>query len=347
MIPLSRIDSTNFAVIPGKANKINSNRLHYRMFDFCLESDIELPGLAVTGAGSADLSIMLRAAGLVPQAGLEWFHEWRDRDGELAICAARRGSEYLLRFPEMADFTFQSSTKVIGVFPQPGCEPHTLNHLLLDQVIPRVLNQLGRLVLHASCIELAPGKAVAFLGNTGQGKSTLASSFWQAGFALITDDSLLLERINQGYCCTPGYPSLRLWPDAADSLVPAGQAFHSVAQYTDKKQILIGPQTNRATPVARQLVAFFVLKEGSRTDELCEVEVTSARGADTAIEIIESMFTLDVDCQATIRRNFDLAGQVLGSDLPIFRLEYVRRFDQLPGVRERILDAVRDHAANR
>lgn len=340
MIQLSRADSKNFVAMPDKASKIDSEPRFFRMFDFCLESNTDLYGLAVTGPGKADLVITVHEGEPVCEAGFEWFHEWLASDGELVIIGARRGSEYLLRFPGLADFTFQASGHVIDVFPQSGCEPHTLTHLLLDQVIPRFISQQGRLILHASCVELAPGKAVAFLGNTGMGKSTLASSFWQAGFPLITDDCLLLEKFGQSYFCLAGYSSLRLWPDAVEGLFPTGQSFQSVAQYSDKKQVPLEPQLAQEMPQASQLLGLFILKGWQDTNDSAAAKVTPAKGADSAIDVIDSMFTLDVDCPATIRRNFELAGQVLSGNLPIFRLEYPRHFEKLPHVRELVLDTV-------
>ena len=56
--------------------------------------------------------------------------------------------------------------------------------------------------------------AVAFLGDSGFGKSSLAAYLLSAGDRLVTDDLLLLQE-SEGFLAYPGPPRIKLfrtWP---------------------------------------------------------------------------------------------------------------------------------------
>ncbi|HKS96499.1 MAG TPA: hypothetical protein VJV74_10250, partial [Terriglobia bacterium] len=120
--------------------------------------------------------------------------------------------------------------------PRKAIPLDTVRHLFLDQVFPLLLSKRGRLVLHASAV-LIPGGAIAFLGETGQGKSTLASSFSQRGFPFLTDDCLLLEEKGGQLVGIPSYPGLRLWPKTVAALFAEEPPVSRVAHYTTKKRL--------------------------------------------------------------------------------------------------------------
>ena len=110
----------------------------------------------------------------------DWIRHWRTDDEYITLSLARRVDGFLLRFPFLADFVIDAEGCRIGAWAAPDIDEETLRHLLLDQVLPRVLGYKERLVLHASAV-LVNGTAMAFAGNTGAGKSTLAASFQTAG----------------------------------------------------------------------------------------------------------------------------------------------------------------------
>ena len=64
--------------------------------------------------------------------------------------------------------------------------------LVLAQVLPLAAVLRGKDVFHASAVALA-GRAVAFLGRSGAGKTTLASRIVARGAQLVTDDVLAIE----------------------------------------------------------------------------------------------------------------------------------------------------------
>jgi ABC-type glutathione transport system ATPase component len=61
----------------------------------------------------------------------------------------------------------------------PGVDARTLRLSLLGPALALVLHQRGRFVLHASTVAVA-GSAIAFLGEKGWGKSTIAAALYLA-----------------------------------------------------------------------------------------------------------------------------------------------------------------------
>jgi hypothetical protein len=73
-----------------------------------------------------------------------------------------------------------------------------LGELLVANALPALLWQQGAFMLHAACVRLPNGQAVAIAGQSGAGKSRLAASLVAAGAELIGDDSLALYAADHG-----------------------------------------------------------------------------------------------------------------------------------------------------
>ena len=90
----------------------------------------------------------------------------------------------------------------------------------LGGVVCGVLLRLGGATpLHAACLGLG-GRAVAILGASGHGKSTLAGALVALGAVPLTEDLLLLGRGPEGFRAEPGAPTLHLLADAYRHLAP-------------------------------------------------------------------------------------------------------------------------------
>jgi hypothetical protein len=299
-----------------------------------LASNMPLPGLPCADQAKTDLSVLLCPPGAPDDSDIDWFHEWKTHNGKISIMGGRRDSGYLLRFPGLADFHIRPELDEIQIIPESGSESATLAHLLLDQVIPRLLNQQGHLVVHASAVMLPQGRAVAFLGNTGSGKSTLASSFYRSGCRVLADDSLLLSFQSGEVNAIPAYPSLRLWPDSAKELFSDDTDFQPVAHYSEKKQLLTLSELESHAPVP--LHALCLLDMLAEEEDSASVRIQPAKRAEDTMAIIESMFVLDLEQAETVAQNFRLAAKLVSGALPVFRLAYRRSYEQLPLVRREL-----------
>ncbi len=94
-------------------------------------------------------------------------------------------------------------------------------HIVLDHVLPRWLYLHGDLVLHAGAVVLPSGRAAAFLGATGQGKSSLVTALAGAGWPLLGDDACRVVRRDGRWWAVPSYPGVRLNARSRAALAPA------------------------------------------------------------------------------------------------------------------------------
>ena len=86
--------------------------------------------------------------------------------------------------------------KEIIVDPLPNVEERAIRLPLLGTVLAVLLHQRGYFVLHASAIAV-DGGVVAFLGNKGQGKSTMAATLYSRGHELVADDVVAIDVITR------------------------------------------------------------------------------------------------------------------------------------------------------
>ena len=262
--------------------------------------------------------------------GSDFFHLWTLPDGSEWTRFYRLGSGYLLRFPGLADFWVARDGQAVTCYPVPQVTEETTRHLYLNQVLPLALGRQGKLVLHASAVELA-GHAVAFLGESGRGKSTLAASFATSGRRFLTDDGLLLEPKGSGYQVLPSHPSIRLWDDSQAALISPHARLAPPVQFTAKARFLAGEDIafcEQARPLRR---VYFL-----GGDTVAQVVFERMNPAQALVELVKNSFLLDIEARDMLAAHFDALARLVNQPM-CYRLEYPRRFEDLAMVRQAIV----------
>lgn len=240
-------------------------------------------------------------------------------------------SGFLLRFPNLADFQIEDNGRAIRCWPAPGLTEGTIQHLYLNQVLPLALSKQGKLVFHASAVEI-DGVAVAFMAESGKGKSTLAASFATSGFRFLTDDGLMVEACDDGYRVMPSHPSIRLWQDSEASLIAPDTPTAPALEFTSKSRFLAG-ETIPFCDSPRPLRRVYFLGDGSAP----EVMFQRMRPAEALIELVKHSFLLDIEEREMLAAHFDELSSL--ANLPIYyRLDYPRRYEDLATVRQAIIE---------
>ena len=126
------------------------------------------------------------------------------------------GDALLLVIPDVARFLVRNGNH-ITVDPVPLAPARNVRLFLLGSAMGALLHQRGLLPLHANAIEIG-GQAVAFMGPSGEGKSTLAAWFHDKGHQVIADDVCVVSADgSDGPTVRPGLPRLRLWREALEA----------------------------------------------------------------------------------------------------------------------------------
>lgn len=249
-------------------------------------------------------------------------------------------SGYFLHFPGTATFLVASNLHEILCDPTQAASTDTIQHLLFDQVLPRVLNQSGDIVLHAGAVVDADG-AIAFLGESGSGKSTLCASFCREGFPLLTDDYLVIKKEENRILGLPGYPSLRLWPDMREALGWESSVTVPMAQYSTKERLeaVGGSFTFCDQPVPLRLILVLNSRAESVTGD--QIAIRPMRPREAMMSLIASSFRLDLN-DAVVNEKAFRNCSLLSTQIPHFELSYPRSVAYLPEIRSAILN----HLAN-
>ena len=253
------------------------------------------------------------------------FHQWAFPDGAPWTEFYRTGSGYLLRFPRLADFEVSGDASAVSCRPAPAVSEETCTHLYLNQVMPLMLSKRGKLVFHASAVEIG-AEAVALVGESGRGKSTLAASFARAGHRFLTDDGLVIEAVGGGFRALPSHPSIRLWKDSEEALMAEGARRAGAVQYTDKSRFLAGGGLEFCSEARPLRSAYFLGGDAAapRIQPMSESEAL--------VEWVKNSFLLDPTEQRLLAAHFEQLAP-LANGLACYRFDYPRRFDALAEVR--------------
>lgn len=99
---------------------------------------------------------------------------------------------FVLRFDGSCEFRMTPSLSHVVVHSVKGSDPALATILTTGGMLAFQLYLRSHPVLHASAVDVG-GKAIAFVGHSGMGKSTMAALMCADGARIITDDVLRLD----------------------------------------------------------------------------------------------------------------------------------------------------------
>jgi hypothetical protein len=184
-------------------------KVAYKAFGFSVFSEIDLPELPHLNnrADLTDIEV------IIEDLSKQWL-ELSDEKDAFVI----QKDLVMFQVPNIATFSIQEG-KRISVTPLCKYEEDVVRLYILGTCMGAILMQRRILPLHGSAVAIN-GKAYAFMGNSGAGKSTTASAFLNQGFQLLSDDVIAVSLNNEGDIpfVTPSYPQQKLWQDSINRL---------------------------------------------------------------------------------------------------------------------------------
>jgi hypothetical protein len=312
----------------------------YQLYGLVIDSDNLFPQETSIGNREVDVQVRQISSCKPYLSPPNWFMNWTLPGGEKWLSCAKTDEGYLLRFNELADFTIDRIGSEIACMPRPGIPEDTIQHLLLDQVIPLVINLRGGEALHASAILTSHG-VVAFAGPAGSGKSTITGSLMKMGYPFVSDDCLTLQEKDQTIFSIPAYPGLRLWDDAQEHLFGEKGNKKSVAHYTSKLRVDIEEGAESYSSEPKPFVRLYDIVNSSETDETSDIVIERLSPRDSFMALVRCAFRLDITDQNMLTRQFHFLKKVTSS-ISVFRLSFPRNFRFLPDVQKAILNDLKE-----
>jgi len=240
------------------------------------------------------------------------------------------GASYV-RWRGVGEFVVAHDGREIACAPAPGAHEESFQVYLLAQAFSFALVKAGCEPLHATVLEHR-GDALALVGESGQGKSTLAASFLTQGLRLLTDDLMLLAPGAPPLFAYPGPPRIKLLPDAAEAFLGAGATRVPMNPETDKHVIPVSPGEHCRHPA--RLRGIYLLEHGQSSGGGIRIEPLAGREAFMAL--VGHTFNRYLADPQRLRRQMAEVTRTLGA-MPVKRIVYPPVFARLADVRDALL----------
>ena len=303
----------------------------YQFHELAVTSTVELPELVEIDPGNRQVCHVQFAASLErPAAPVS------EVCSELDPLIVQSHDGTMLSFHSGVRCFVASALDKITVYHDADVELPTARHVLLDQVLPRLLAARGHWVIHASAVNYR-GHAVVFVGESGHGKSSLAVSLYARGHALLGDDCFVLTRPAPDGSVTgmSTYRSLRLLPASVDEFYAdsPSDAFASMGANYDKVRVV---HAESQAPSLLPVAAIFVLASPGHTGPPI-ADVLSDR--DAVLALMKNSFRLYPADMLSLASSLDQAVETV-RETPVLLLHYERNFDALTSLHETIEEVV-------
>jgi hypothetical protein len=229
----------------------------------------------------------------------------------------------VFHIPEVGRFSVRDGRE-ITVEPEKGSDPDVVREYLLGAGMAIVLHQRGRLVLHASAVNVN-GSAIAFLGVSGAGKSTTALTLMERGYPLLVDDLAAIDVQQNEALIHPGFPRLKISPEISDDYLVRISSLKN-GGFVDDKHIFEIMQSLPAQPLPIKC-AYIVVE-----DAQVKIERLSTRQA--VIELVR--YTLPSSLIQLDRASHFAQCVKLAELAKFYRLKRPKALEMLPVVADRV-----------
>jgi hypothetical protein len=183
----------------------------YAVHGYLVASDIALATAKGNTDATPDLVLCRGGSRPVPRAVCEGHELARleDERQQVYYSMTRRAGQLRLRFGGTCEFDADACLTNVTHHVDPGADEGLVAVLASGTLLAVRLVLDGKLALHASAVGVN-GRAVAFVGASGMGKSTLAALLCTAGGLLLTDDVLHVSDPGSSPVAWPGSAECRL-----------------------------------------------------------------------------------------------------------------------------------------
>ena len=271
-----------------------SKRAHrYAAYGLCLESNIELAGLAPSGPTNVTDLFVTREDGesfpADPAETLYYVSEWLDEPtgkAGLKIYRSSRDGSFTLRYAEGVEFRIDAlGRSVYARFATHSCLAD-MTSFLTGPVLGFILRMRGVVALHANAIDVGK-RAIVLVGDALAGKSTTAVMFARMGCKILTEDVAPLSLDGGSVAVSAGCTEIALRPDAVEYLYGSREALPRFSANWDKRRFDIaaaGAYSPRSLPVA---AVYMLTNHGDVPDAPC-VHAMSSR--DAIMELLANVY---------------------------------------------------------
>ena len=222
--------------------------MRYHAHGLLIASDVELalPRAADDDSRPVDLTLHRHDDRPVPATNPdgELVARVADRDGSPFYIITRTADTVTVRYPGLCEFVSDPLLRGAHVSLAPGQDPDVIPVLAGGLLLALHLRLRGELVLHASAVRVHDA-ALAFVGASGMGKSTMATLLCAAGHHLLTDDVLRVELYDEVAVARTGAVETRL----REAARPLAASVVATSRNTADGRLAVAPAVHDGAPL--------------------------------------------------------------------------------------------------
>lgn len=276
-----------------------------------------------------DLDEAAKQAQSAPRAA-SWFLHAKLPDGRL-----------YLRWTDLFEFLISHDGHSVWGRALANATDESFQVYLLNQVLSFALLRQNIEQLHATVLVVGD-VAVALVGDSGYGKSTLAAAFLAAGDRILTDDLLLVRRSGEDLLAYPGPRRIKLFPEIARALLPELAGATPLNAATPKLVIPLPAQMAVEQPAP--LRAIYMLTAAGRVRTKNKVMIRKPGSPQAFLALVRNTFNPVIEEPERLRAQFEWA-MGIAARVPIRALSYPRDLSRIGEVRESVVADVKRNLA--
>lgn len=255
-------------------------------------------------------------------------------DSPLRIWRGPNGEAFLFEYVDGTWFHLDCvAWRIVTGWP-PEYTADDMATYLLGPVMGLVLRLKGIACLHASSAAIG-GRAIAFVGNAGAGKSTLAAAFALGGAPILSDDIVAIDEENDAFMVRPGYPRLRLWPESVAGLLGNADRLPHISPSWDKRHLNLTIEGRRFQDQPLPLGAAYILGDRDESGDSPVFERLSPSAA--LIALTSNGYVSYLLDRPQLAREFDLLSRLVAR-VPVWRARAPADLGALPEYCQRIIE---------
>lgn len=281
----------------------------YTAFGLTVGSEIRLPELPETSVSDDRTpDVQIRLGAVDPPADAV--------DGQ--AYAAPNDGRYVLF--EAAAVSIRGGAEIV-VDPAPDVPDEIVRHLVVGPALNHLLHQRGYFVLHASTVAIGE-VAVAFVGESGAGKTTTAAAFLREGYRILSDDVAAIKNVRDP-SVVAGFPAIKIEPTTANRFdLPVNPPTHTCAARDRHFHSVEYELPSSPVPLER----IYVLEDADRD------AIAPIGSAEGVVSIVENTYTSTLLGENSRARSNFTQSATLADSASIRRLRRRRRFESLQAV---------------
>ena len=179
---------------------------YYKVYDWIVGSEIEIPQLITVGY-SSKVDVFIKCCD-IPNMVLDRIREQKEPAGQ-------ENGYYWVNTP--AGYILIKGDNEITIQVSVNVDYETIRTYILGYGLAFIALKRNMLAIHCCAIE-KDGESILIMGLSGAGKSTLADRFIMNGFSLVADDMVVIEQRHNNIIAHSAFPVRKLCRDAVERL---------------------------------------------------------------------------------------------------------------------------------